>query len=124
MKTAAIYLAEANEAVPRISAEAAIEKHKQAGSVFIDVRDSGEIAKSGTVEGALRISRGMIEFIADDATPHHNAALTKDADIYLICAAGGQAALTGKTMVDMGYKNITNVGGFSDWKAAGGPTED
>jgi len=45
------------------------------------------------------------------------------ADIVLICAAGGQAALAGKTLVDMGYNKVSNVGGFGDWKDAGGPTE-
>ena len=41
----------------------------------------------------------------------------------LVCAAGGQAALAGKTLTDMGYENVTNVGGISDWVAAGGKTE-
>jgi rhodanese-related sulfurtransferase len=27
-------------------------------------------------------------------------------------------------MVDMGYTNIVNVGGFTDWQAAGGETEE
>ena len=30
----------------------------------------------------------------------------------MICAAGGQAALAGKTMVDMGYTNVVNAGGL------------
>ena len=33
-------------------------------------------------------------------------------------------ALAGKTMKDMGYKNVSNVGGFAAWKDAGGPVED
>jgi rhodanese-related sulfurtransferase len=41
----------------------------------------------------------------------------------LVCGAGGQAALTGKTMKDMGFSNVTNIGGFPAWKDAGGPTE-
>ena len=67
----------------------------------------------------------MIEFIADPAMEaFYNPALQKDADIVLICGAGGQAALSGKTLKDMGYQNVSNVGGFSGWKEAGGPTED
>jgi rhodanese-related sulfurtransferase len=54
----------------------------------------------------------------------HNEHLNKDDRICLICAAGGQAALAGKTMVDMGYTNVVNVGGFADWQAAGGQTEE
>ena len=55
--------------------------------------------------------------------PFHNKSLRKDAEIYLICGAGGQAALAGKTLKDMGYKSVTNIGGFADWKEAGGPVE-
>ena len=123
MKTAKDYLDEAHAVVPKISPEDGIAKHAAGGTVFVDVRDSGDIAQSGTIAGALRIARGFIEFAADPATPFHNDALHKDADIVLICGAGGQAALSGKTLLDMGYKNVANVGGFSAWKEAGGPVE-
>ena len=124
MKSAADYLAEANAVVPAIGYEEALAKHASGGAVFIDVRDSGDIAQTGTVAGALRIPRGFIEFAADEATPFHNQSLSKDADIVLFCAKGGQAALTGKTLKDMGYENVSNAGGFPDWQANGGPTED
>ena len=123
MKTAKDYLEEANAVVPKITSEEGIAKHSAGGSVFIDVRDSGDIAQSGTIAGAVRISRGFIEFAADPATPFHNEALQKDADIVLVCGAGGQAALSGKVLKEMGYQNVSNVGGFSAWKDAGGPTE-
>ncbi|AXI47346.1 MAG: rhodanese-like domain-containing protein [Sneathiella sp.] len=123
MKTANDYLEEANAIVPRISAEAGIEKHRNGQSVFVDVRDSADIAKSGTIAGAELVARGMLEFRADDTHPFHNPALKKDADIVLICGAGGQAALSGKTLLDMGFQSVSNVGGFSAWKDAGGPTE-
>ncbi len=123
-KSAMDYLKAANEEVTRISPEEAIAKHAEGGKVFIDVRDSGDIAKSGTIAGALRIPRGFIEFAADPAMEKfHNPAMQKDADIYLVCGAGGQAALAGKTLKEMGYQNVTNVGGISDWKEAGGPSE-
>jgi hypothetical protein len=34
---------------------------------------------------------------------------------------GGQAALTGKTLMDMGYMNVSNVGAIGDWKKNDGP---
>ena len=123
-KTAADYLAEANAVVSRVSADEAVGYWGQAGTTFVDVRDSGAIVQSGTVKGALRIPRGMIEFAADDTSKLHNENLNKEDRICLICAAGGQAALAGKTMVDMGYTNVVNVGGFADWQAAGGETEE
>ncbi|MEP2027190.1 MAG: rhodanese-like domain-containing protein [Paracoccaceae bacterium] len=123
MKTANEYLEEANAVVPRISTEAGIEKHKDGQSVFIDVRDSGDIAKSGTIAGAVLVARGILEFKADDTHPLHNPDLKKDADIVLVCAAGGQAALSGKTLVDLGFQSVSNVGGISAWRDAGGPME-
>ena len=123
MKTAKDYLDEANAVVPKISTEEGIARHNAGKSVFVDVRDSADIAATGTVAGAEQVRRGMLEFMADDSHPLHNAALNKEADIVLICAAGGQAALSGKTLLDMGFKNVSNVGGFAAWKDAGGPVE-
>lgn len=124
MKTAQDYLDDANAVVPKISPEDGIAKHQTGGSMFIDVRDGKEIDASGTIAGALRIPRGMMEFRATEGHALFDERLSKDADIVLICGAGGQAALTGKTLKDMGYQNVSNVGGFSGWKDAGGPTED
>ncbi|SFS66978.1 Rhodanese-related sulfurtransferase [Sulfitobacter marinus] len=124
MKTAQDYLDAANAVVPKMDAKDAIAKHAEGNGVFIDVRDSADIANSGTIKGAHRVPRGMIEFRADPKVEAlYNPIFQKDAEIYLICGAGGQAALSGKTLHDMGYKNVTNIGGFSDWKDAGGPTE-
>ena len=124
MKHATDYLEEANAVVPRITAEQGIEIHKGGSAVFVDVRDSGDIAKTGTIAGALCIPRGFIEFAADDAHPLHNAALSKDSDVVLVCAAGGMAALTGKTLTEMGYTKVHNVGGIGEWIDAGGETEE
>ena len=124
MKTAKDYLDAANAVVPKISTEEGIAKHKAGNSVVVDVRYSAEVAASGTIAGAELVKRGMIEFLADDTHPLHNTALRKDADIVLVCGAGGQAALSGKTLKDMGFQSVSNVGGFSSWKEAGGPTEE
>ena len=124
MKSAKEYLDAANETVPKMNAAEAINKHADGTAAFIDVRDSADIAKSGTVKGAHRIPRGMIEFRADaEMKDFHNPIFDKHAELYLICGAGGQAALAGKTLQDMGYTNVTNIGGFPAWKEAGGPTE-
>ena len=124
MKTASSELEAANKMVPKIDVADGIEKHKEGKSVFIDVRYGLEINKSGTIKGALRIPRGFIEFAADPSTPHHNENLQKDADIVLVCGAGGMAALTGRTLIEMGYESVSNVGGVSSWKDGGGPIEE
>ena len=121
MKTAKDYLDEANAVVKKIDFDAALQKHNSKSAVFIDVRDSGDIAKTGTITDALKIQRGLIEFVADEATKLYNDALKKDSELILVCGAGGQAALTGKTLIDMGYTNVSNVGAIGDWEKNGGP---
>lgn len=123
MKTASKYLEEANKVVKRISSHDGVAIHAAGDTIFVDVRDSSDIASSGTIAGALRIPRGFIEFAADADMSYHNEALQKDAKIALVCGVGGQAALAGKTLTEMGYTNVINVGGIGDWKEAGGPME-
>ena len=121
MKTAKDYLDEANAVVKKIDFADALEKHNSKSAIFIDVRDSGDIANTGTITDALKIQRGLIEFVADDATKLYNDALKKDSEIILVCGAGGQAALTGKTLIDMGYTIVSNAGAIGDWEKNGGP---
>jgi rhodanese-related sulfurtransferase len=33
------------------------------------------------------------------------------------------AALAGKTLKEMGFENVVNIGGFNEWVEAGGPVE-
>tara|TARA_Y100001970_G_scaffold261051_1_gene343752 strand:+ start:374 stop:805 length:432 start_codon:yes stop_codon:yes gene_type:complete len=123
MKTSIEYLKEANALVEKIDVEIGIDRHKSGDAIFIDVRDSADIASTGTIKGSLKIPRGFIEFAADESTPFHNKALSKEREIILVCGAGGMAALTGKTMIEMGYRNVKNVGGIGDWIKAEGPIE-
>ena len=121
MKTSKDYLEEANKVVKKIDFSKAIKKHTEKTAIFIDVRDSAEIAKTGSITDSLKIQRGLIEFVADDSSKLYNPKLQKDSEIILVCGAGGQAALTGKTLVEMGYTNVANVGAIGDWEKNGGP---
>jgi len=123
--TAKDFMDAANAVVPKMGPEEAIAIHSKGEGIFIDVRDSASITASGTIAGVNRVPRGMFEFTADPAIePLFNPIFEdKDAAIYLVCGAGGQAALAGKTLKDMGFTNVTNIGGFPAWKEAGGPTE-
>ena len=120
MKTSKDYLEEANKVVKKIDFSKAIKKHAEKTAIFIDVRDSAEIAKTGSITDS-KIQRGLIEFAADDSSKLYNSKLQKDSEIILVCGVGGQAALTGKTLVEMGYTNVANVGAIGDWEN-GGPT--
>jgi rhodanese-related sulfurtransferase len=113
----------ANAAVPRISGAEAIALASQPNVLIVDVRDAAEVKASGKAKGAVAVSRGLIEFRADPEAPTHDAAFDRSKTIIIHCASGGRAALAGKTLKDMGYTDVRNLGGFKDWVAAGGEIE-
>jgi rhodanese-related sulfurtransferase len=43
--------------------------------------------------------------------------------VILYCASGGRSALAGKALLDLGYKDVRNLGAFKDWAEAGGAVE-
>ena len=116
-------VAEAKAVVPEISPDEVKAMAGREDVAIVDVRDDGEVAATGKVQGALHVTRGMLEFRADETTPYHNEALTKDKTIILYCASGGRAALGGKALLDLGYKDVRNLGGFQGWVDAGGAVE-
>ena len=122
-KTVQDMLAEARAAVPNITPQEAMKMSNDPNVVFVDLRDGTEVQASGKVKGAVHIPRGLLEFQADPASSSHAQALTPDKTIITYCAAGGRAALGGKTLKDMGYKNVMNMGGFAGWKDSGGEVE-
>src|SRR3546814_5471424 len=84
-------VAEAKRAVPAISLEEAAGLLGRKDVLFVDVRDAEETAQTGTIKGAVKVSRGMLEFRADDTTPYHNPAFTRDKKVILYCASGGRS---------------------------------
>ena len=116
-------VAAAKKVVPSISAQEAVKLRGRNDVLFVDVRDAEEVAKTGMIAGAINISRGMLEFRADETTPYHNEAFSRDKKVILYCASGGRSALSGKALLDMGYADVWNLGAFKDWKESGLPTE-
>ena len=49
--------------------------------------------------------------------------LTKDKTVLVYCASGGRSALSGKTLKDLGYAAVFNIGGFKELADAGLDTE-
>ena len=52
-------------------------------------------------------------------SPDRNPAFAKPV-VITYCASGGRAALAGKLLQELGYKDVRNLGGFKDWVEAGG----
>lgn len=116
-------LAAANALVPRVPPEKLREMMDASDALVVDVRDAAEVQQSGRLKGALNVSRGMLEFRADPESPYYNPAFQKGKRIVLYCASGGRAALSGKTLSELGYAPVFNAGGFKELAEAGIPTE-
>ena len=113
----------ANAVVPKITPAQAREMIGKGNALILDVRDAPEVEKSGKIAGAVHVSRGMLEFRADPDSPYHDKNFAKDKSIILYCASGGRSALAAKTLKDLGFANVYNVGAFKDWAEQGGEVE-
>ncbi len=113
----------ANAAVPRIAPDQARALMATGNVLVVDVRDAPEVEKTGKIAGAVHVSRGMLEFRADPASPFHDKTFAKDKTIIVYCASGGRSALSGKTLKDLGYGEVFNLGGLKDWVESGGAVE-
>jgi rhodanese-related sulfurtransferase len=110
----------ANAVVRRITPAEAEKLMAQENTLVVDVRDAPEVEKSGKVAGAVNVSRGLLEFRADPESPYHDKNFSTDKTVILYCASGGRSALSGKTLKEMGYERVYNLGAFKDWVDSGG----
>ena len=116
-------VAEAKKAVPGIAPDELKDIMDRDDVLIVDVRDHPEVSETGTVQGALHVSRGMLEFRADEASPYYDKAFSKDKTIVLFCASGGRSALCGQSLLNLGYVDVRNLGAFADWRESGGPID-
>jgi rhodanese-related sulfurtransferase len=105
-------LAEANAAVPRLNPAEVRDMIGKENVLIVDVRDAPELASGGKLKGAVNASRGMLEFRGDPESPFHPA-FQKDKIVLIYCGSGGRAALSGKTLKDLGYQSVYNAGGIN-----------
>lgn len=92
--------------------------------VLVDLRDPRELDREGRVPGAVHCPRGMLEFWIDPESPYHKPVFAQDKKFVFFCAGGWRSALSAATAQDMGLKPVAHIdGGFSAWKAAGGPVD-
>src|SRR3979490_1002061 len=113
-------LAAANGSVPAISPQDTKALIESGEALGVDVRDGLEIQGSGKVQGAKHVARGMLEFRADPDSPYYDNAFDREKTVIVYCASGGRSALAGKTLQDMGDRDLRKLGGFKGGGAPGG----
>ena len=85
------------------------------GAVVIDVRTPEEFA-SGHLADARNIDVQADSFHAEVDQ------LDRDGTYVLYCRSGARAGAAGEMMLEMGFTDVANAGGFEDLAAAGLPT--
>lgn len=113
-------IGKARDQVELVTPETVSDELLSGEPLLVDVREPTEWEQH--VVGALQVPRGLIEFVADPASPRHNTELQPTRRIIVYCASGARATLAALTLQDMGYENVANLdGGLKGWIAAGLP---
>src|SRR3546814_324011 len=108
-RTSKQLVSEANALVETIAPEDAAKLVGNPEVRFVDIREPGEVAKSGLVSGAVHVPRGLLEFQVDPQSPTHNPKLAAGSRLVLYCGSGVRSALAAKSLKDMGVENVAHV---------------
>ncbi len=104
--------------IKTITTEEAHSKMIEEKSNIIDIRDIRELQKEGSIDGAVHIPRGMLEFWLDPESAYFKEGkLDMNKEIVLFCAGGLRSALAAKTLQEMGFEKVSHIdGGFAALK--------
>jgi rhodanese-related sulfurtransferase len=97
----------------------------RADANLVDIRSDRQRDEDGIVPGSIHVSRNVLEWRMDPASPHRDPKLAqRDARIMLLCHEGFQSSLAAATLQRLGILHATDViGGFQAWRAAGLPVD-
>ena len=101
--------------IKTISAEEALKLSNEDACTLIDIREKGELDKTGRIEKSNHIPRGMLEFWLDPQGPYFKSGkLDMSKEFVLFCAGGLRSALAAKALKEMGFDNVSHIdGGFA-----------
>lgn len=86
-----------------------VEEYKNtAGAVLLDVRTPSEYA-DGHVPGSKNVPLQNISSIIDVVND-------KDTQLFVYCYSGSRSSAATKALKQIGYTNVTNIGGISSYK--------
>ena len=115
IKSSHTLVADALSEIKTITPEQALQLSNENKCNLIDIREKGELDKTGRVENSHHIPRGMLEFWLDPESPYFkNGKLDVEKEIILFCAGGLRSALAAKSLKEMGFENVSHIdGGFA-----------
>ena len=99
---------------------------ESAYDLIVDVREPSEYA-TGHLPGAINIPRGLIEFMIWKSLGFpegEEIAKSLETSIFVYCNSGGRASLSGRSLGELGFSNVTVADmKLADWVAVGHPLE-
>ena len=115
IKSANVLVNEALLEIRTISADEALALSNEGKCNIIDIREKGELDKTGRVENSNHIPRGMLEFWLDPDGPYFKSGkLDMSKEMVLFCAGGLRSALAAKSLKEMGFEKVSHIdGGFA-----------
>jgi rhodanese-related sulfurtransferase len=85
--------------------------------LLVDVRETVEREADGAIPGSIHAPRGLLEFKVDPESTIYNDVFTPDRRLILYCGTGGRSALAAKTLLDMGFGDVSTLaGGYEAWR--------
>ena len=115
IKSSQTLVSEALSEVKTITADEALKLSNEGACALIDIREKGELDKTGRIENSNHIPRGMLEFWLDPEGPYFKSGkIDMNKEIVLFCAGGLRSALAAKSLKEMGFEKISHIdGGFA-----------
>ena len=116
-------VAEAKSQIENLSCDEVASEIEE-GALVVDIREQVEREQFGVIPGSVHVPRGLLEFIADPASPMHQAGFDLDRRIILQCATGGRSALAARALKEIGFSNVAHgESGFNGWAGESRPVE-
>ena len=114
VKSIQTLVSEAMQEIKTIDADEAFKMVESQECNLIDIRESRELEKTGSVESSVHISRGMLEvFLDPNSAFFQQGKLEHNKEMVLFCAGGVRSALAVKALKNMGYEKVSHIdGGF------------
>ena len=115
IKSSQTLVSEALREVKTITTDEALKLSNEDKCTLIDIREKGELDKTGRIENSNHIPRGMLEFWLDPEGPYFKSEkIDMNKEIVLFCAGGLRSALAAKSLKEMGFEKVSHVdGGFA-----------
>ena len=114
IKSSQTLVSEALSEVKTITADEALKLSNEDKCTLIDIREKGELDKTGRIEKSNHIPRGMLEFWLDPDGPYFKSGkIDMNKEMVLFCAGGLRSALATKALKEMGFEKVSHIdGGF------------